>query len=425
MKKLILLFLILNMSLEAQTKYIHAGYIFDVDSGKYLKNKTIIVSENIIQSIQDGFLESDNESIVNIDLKSEFVLPGLIDFHVHMEGESGGPEKYISRFQDNKADIAFKSSVIAKKTLMAGFTTVRDVGGSGVNISLRNAINNGVIPGPRIFTSGKTLATTGGHGDRTNGYRDDLVDDPGPEEGIVNSIADARKAVRYRYKNGADLIKITATGGVMSLAKNGQNPQFTEEVIREIVKIADDYGMHVAAHAHGDEGMYRAVNAGVTTIEHGSIMKERTMKLMKEKNTFLVPTISAGEHVAKMAKIPGYYPEIIIPKAIEVGVQNKNTTKKAYEMGVSIAFGTDAGVFPHGDNAGEFAYMEEIGIPPQFSIKSATITNAKLLGLENNLGQIKEGFFADIIAVEEDPVKNIKTLQNVVFVMKNGDVYKN
>lgn len=425
MKKLFLLLIILSVSLQAQTKYIHVGNLFDVVSGKYLKNKTIIVSDNIIQSIEDGFLESDDETTITIDLKSKFVLPGLIDFHVHMEGESGGPEKYISRFQDNKADIAFKSSVIAKKTLMAGFTTVRDVGGSGVNISLRNAINNGVIPGPRIFTSGKTIATTGGHGDRTNGYRDDLVDDPGPEEGVVNSISDARKAVRYRYKNGADLIKITATGGVMSLAKNGQNPQFTEEVIREIVKIADDYGMHVAAHAHGDEGMYRAVNAGVTTIEHGSIMKERTMRLMKEKNTYLVPTISAGEHVAKMAKISGYYPEIIIPKAIEVGVQNKNTTKKAYEMGVLIAFGTDAGVFPHGENAGEFAYMEEIGIPAKYSLKSATLTNAKLLGLENNLGQIKEGFYADIIAVEEDPINNIKTLQNVVFVMKDGDVYKN
>ena len=358
------------------------------------------------------------------NLKSKVVLPGLIDFHVHMESQSGGQDRYVRRFQDNKADVAFRSSVIAKKTLMSGFTTVRDVGG-GVNISLRNAINNGVIPGPRIFTSGKTIATTGGHGDSTNGFRDDLVDDPGPEQGVVNSIADARKAVRYRYKNGADLIKITATGGVMSLAKNGQNPQFTEEVIREIVKTADDYGMHVAAHAHGDEGMFRAVNAGVTTIEHGSIMADRTMKLMKEKQTYLVPTISAGEHVAKMAKIPGYYPEIIIPKALEVGVQNKATTKKAYKMGVPIAFGTDAGVFPHGDNAGEFVYMKEVGIPAEYSLNSATITNAKLLNMENLLGQLKEGFYADIIAVDESPLENIATLENVIFVMKDGKVYKN
>ena len=421
----IILLLLSVLTVSAQDIYIHAGKIYDTDSGKLSSEKTIIISDNKIKSIENGYKEASEDDIKIYNLKSKVVLPGLIDFHVHMESQSGGQDRYVRRFQDNKADVAFRSSVIAKKTLMSGFTTVRDVGGSGVNISLRNAINNGVIPGPRIFTSGKTIATTGGHGDSTNGFRDDLVDDPGPEQGVVNSIADARKAVRYRYKNGADLIKITATGGVMSLAKNGQNPQFTEEVIREIVKTANDYGMHVAAHAHGDEGMFRAVNAGVTTIEHGSIMADRTMKLMKEKQTYLVPTISAGEHVAKMAKIPGYYPEIIIPKALEVGVQNKATTKKAYKMGVPIAFGTDAGVFPHGDNAGEFVYMKEIGIPAEYSLNSATITNAKLLNMENLLGQLKEGFYADIIAVDESPLENIATLENVIFVMKDGKVYKN
>ena len=421
----IILLLLSVLTASAQDIYIHAGKIYDTDSGKLSSEKTIIISDNKIKSIENGYKEASEDDIKIYNLKSKVVLPGLIDFHVHMESQSGGQDRYVRRFQDNKADVAFRSSVIAKKTLMSGFTTVRDVGGSGVNISLRNAINNGVIPGPRIFTSGKTIATTGGHGDSTNGFRDDLVDDPGPEQGVVNSIADARKAVRYRYKNGADLIKITATGGVMSLAKNGQNPQFTEEVIREIVKTANDYGMHVAAHAHGDEGMFRAVNAGVTTIEHGSIMADRTMKLMKEKQTYLVPTISAGEHVAKMAKIPGYYPEIIIPKALEVGVQNKATTKKAYKMGVPIAFGTDAGVFPHGDNAGEFVYMKEIGIPAEYSLNSATVTNAKLLNMENLLGQLKEGFYADIIAVNESPLENIATLKNVIFVMKDGKVYKN
>ena len=421
----IILLLLSVLTVSAQDIYIHAGKIYDTDSGKLSSEKTIIISDNKIKSIENGYKEASEDDIKIYNLKSKVVLPGLIDFHVHMESQSGGQDRYVRRFQDNKADVAFRSSVIAKKTLMSGFTTVRDVGGSGVNISLRNAINNGVIPGPRIFTSGKTIATTGGHGDSTNGFRDDLVDDPGPEQGVVNSISDARKAVRYRYKNGADLIKITATGGVMSLAKNGQNPQFTEEVIREIVKTADDYGMHVAAHAHGDEGMFRAVNAGVTTIEHGSIMSDRTMRLMKEKQTYLVPTISAGEHVAKMAKIPGYYPEIIIPKALEVGVQNKATTKKAYKMGVPIAFGTDAGVFPHGDNAGEFVYMKEIGIPAEYSLNSATVTNAKLLNMENLLGQLKEGFYADIIAVDESPLENIATLENVIFVMKDGKVYKN
>ena len=423
MKKLIF-FLFVTSSLMSQDKYIHAGKIYDSNSGKYHSNKTIIISENIISSIEDGFINPKNDKIDLIDLKTKVLLPGLIDFHVHMESESGGKERYINRFQDSKADVAFKSTVVAKKTLLAGFTTVRDVGGSGVNIALRNAINKGIVDGPRIFTSGKTIATTGGHGDPTNGYRADLVEDPGPEDGVVNSISDARKAVRYRYKNGADLIKITATGGVMSMAKNGQNPQFTEEVMKAIVSTADDYGMHVAAHAHGDEGMYRAVKAGVKTIEHGSIMQERTMKLMREKNAYLVPTISAGEHVAKMATIPGYYPEIIIPKALEVGVQNKASTKRAYEMGVPISFGTDAGVFPHGDNAGEFIYWEEIGIPAEYSLKAATITNAKLLNMENFLGQIKKGFLADIIATNESPTKDISTLKNIVFVMKDGKVYK-
>ena len=423
MKKLIF-FLFVTSSLMSQDKYIHAGKIYDSNSGEYHSNKTIIISENIISSIEDGFINPKNDKIELIDLKNKVLLPGLIDFHVHMESESGGKERYINRFQDSKADVAFKSTVVAKKTLLAGFTTVRDVGGSGVNIALRNAINKGVVEGPRIFTSGKTIATTGGHGDPTNGYRADLVEDPGPEDGVVNSISDARKAVRYRYKNGADLIKITATGGVMSMAKNGQNPQFTEEVMKAIVSTADDYGMHVAAHAHGDEGMYRAVKAGVKTIEHGSIMQLRTMKLMREKNAYLVPTISAGEHVAKMAAIPGYYPEIIIPKALEVGVQNKASTKRAYEMGVPISFGTDAGVFPHGDNAGEFIYWEEIGIPAEYSLKAATITNAKLLNMENFLGQIKKGFLADIIATNESPTKDISTLKNIVFVMKDGKVYK-
>ena len=414
----------MTTTLMSQDKYIHAGKIYDSSSGKYHLNKTIIISGNIISSIEDGFIEPKNEKILIYDLKSKVILPGLIDFHVHMESESGGKDRYINRFQENKADVAFKSTLVAKKTLLAGFTTVRDVGGSGVNISLRNAINNGVVIGPRIFTSGKTIATTGGHGDPTNGYKEGLIDDPGPKDGVVNSISDARKAVRYRYKNGADLIKITATGGVMSMAKNGQNPQFTEEVINAVVSTAKDYGMHVAAHAHGDEGKYRAVKSGVKTIEHGSIMKERTMKLMREKNAYLVPTISAGEHVAKMAKIPGYYPDIIIPKAIEVGVQNKATTKKAFQMGVPIAFGTDAGVYPHGDNAGEFLYMDEIGIPAEYSIKSATITNAKLLNMENLIGQIKKGFYADIIATDKSPTEDISTLKNVIFVMKNGEVYK-
>ncbi len=425
MKKILTLLIICSLNLYGQDTYIYAGKIFDSKSGKIIENKTVIIEGNNINSIRNGFIDPESEDINIIDLKSKTLIPGLIDFHVHMESESGGQERYINRFQDNEADVAFRSTVVARKTLMAGFTTVRDVGGSGVNIALRDAINKGTVIGPRIFTAGKGLASTGGHGDPTNGYRNSLMGDPGPKEGVVNSVDDARKAVRQRYKNGADLIKITATGGVMSLAKNGQNPQFTVDVIKAIVSTAKDYGMHVAAHAHGDEGMYRAVMAGVKTIEHGSIMKKRTMKLMKEMDAYLVPTISAGEHVAKMAKIPGYYPEIIIPKAIEIGVQNKRTTGEAYKMGVPISFGTDAGVFPHGENAGEFIYMSEVGIPSDYILQSATITNAKLLDMPDKLGQIAPGFYADLIATDDNPLENIATMKDVKFVMKNGVIYKN
>ena len=249
--------------------------------------------------------------------------------------------------------------------------------------------------------------------------------DPGPAEGVVNGIAEARKAVRQRYKNGADLIKITATGGVLSVAKNGENPQFQEDEIRAIVETATDYGMHVAAHAHGAEGMKRAVRAGVRSIEHGTLMDEETMALMKEKGTYYVPTISAGEFVAEKAEIDGYYPDIVRPKAKKIGPQIKETFQKAYDAGVSIAFGTDSGVSYHGDNAKEFAYMVEAGMSEIEAIMSATKTAAELLEISNTLGTIEKTKLADIIAVEGDPIENIVALESVVFVMKNGVIYKN
>ena len=412
-------------TLLSQDKYIHAGKIYESNSGNYQLNKTIIISGNFISSIEDGFIEPKNKNIEVYDLRTKVLLPGLIDFHIHMESESGGKEKYINRFQDSKEDVAFKSTVVAKKTLLAGFTTVRDVGGSGVNIALRNAINQGLVDGPRIFTSGKTIATTGGHGDPTNGYRPGLVDDPGPQDGVVNSISDARKAVRYRYKNGADLIKITATGGVMSMAKNGQNPQFTIEEIKAICETAKDYDMTVAAHAHGDEGIQRAIKGGVLKIEHGTLLSDESMKLMKEYGTYYVPTITAGKEVAANAKIPGYYDELVVPKALAIGPKIQSTTERAYKAGVNIAFGSDAGVFPHGNNAKEFRFMNEAGIPVIECLQAATIVNSKILSMDSKIGQIKNGFFADIIATKSNPENDIRTLENVIFVMKNGEIYKN
>jgi imidazolonepropionase-like amidohydrolase len=424
MKKLIFFIVVLfSFSIAAQNTYLYCGKLIDTKSGKVLTNKTIVVSGNKIVSIQNGFISTKRADDVIIDLKDKTVMPGLIDMHVHIEGEFN-PKRYIERFTANDADVAFESLRLAKVTLMAGFTTVRDLGGTGVNISLRNAINKGKVVGPRIFTAGKAIGTTGGHADPTNGMRNALMGDPGPKEGVVNSVDDAKKAVRQRYKNGADCIKITATGGVLSVAKNGQNPQFTLEEIKAICDTAKDYDMIVAAHAHGDEGMRRAVLGGVTTIEHGTLMSEETMELMIEHGTYYVPTIIAGKEVVKKAKIKGYFPEIIVPKALEIGPKIQKTFAKAYKKGVKIAFGTDAGVFDHGKNGGEFKYMVEAGMPAIEAIQSATITNAEVLKVEQKLGQIKAGFIADIIATDGDPTENIETMTHVSFVMKEGKVYK-
>lgn len=425
MKKLFsaIFFLFFVSGVFAQDYYIQAGKLVDTKKGKVVSKKTIIVSGDTIKSIENGFVNPENAEDSIIDLQNKTVLPGLTDMHVHLEGESN-PSEYLNRFTDNEADIAFKSVDYARKTLDAGFTTVRDLGGTGVNIALRNAINKDEIAGPRIFTAGKIISSTGGHGDPTNGMSKDLMGDPGPAEGVVNSVEDANKAVRQRYKNGADLIKITATGGVLSVAKNSSNPQFTEEEIKAIVDIAKDYGFHVAAHAHGDEGIQRAIKAGVTTIEHGTLMSEESMELMKKYHTYLVPTITAGKSVSENAKIENYYPEVIVPKAKEIGPKSQNNFAKAYKMGVPIAFGTDAGVFNHGENAREFVYMTEAGMPAMEAIQTATITPAKILKLENKIGQIAPGFYADIIAVDEDPTENVATLNNVKFVMKDGKIYK-
>lgn len=406
----------------AQDTYLHCGTIVDTETGKLLKEKTIVVSGNKIKRIENGYTSGAADDKI-VDLKRKTVLPGFIDLHVHIEGESS-PTRYLDKFTKNPVDVAFQSTVYAERTLMAGFTTVRDLGGSGVNIALRKAINKGLVKGPRIFTAGKSLATTGGHADPTNGMREDLKGDPGPKQGVVNSPEDGKKAVRQRYKDGADVIKITATGGVMSVAKNGRNPQFTVEEIKAITATAKDYGMLTAAHAHGDEGMQRAIIGGIKTIEHGTFMSEETMELMKQYNAYLVPTISAGKQAAKMAEIPGYLPPIVAQKAREIGPISQVTFGKAYKKGVPIAFGTDAGVSPHGENAKEFGFMLEAGMPVKESLKSATVTNANLLGMKESLGQLKAGFIADIIAVEEDPMKNVSTLENVLFVMKEGVVYK-
>ena len=423
-KSTFFLFLFFSIQISvAQTTYLLCGSLVDTKSGELHSKKTILVKADTIVKIFDGYVLPKNKMATVIDLKDKVVMPGLIDMHVHIEQEFNRKTQ-LNRYTLNEADVAFNSVGFAKMTLLNGFTTVRDLGGTGVNISIKKAIQAGKIVGPRVFTSGKSIATTGGHADPTNGSSRKLIGNPGPKEGVVNSVEDAKKAVRQRYKNGADCIKITATGGVLSVAKSGDNPQFTLEEVKAICDTAKDYGMHVAAHAHGDEGMQRAILGGVKTIEHGTYMSSETMELMKKYNAFLVPTITAGKEVAEKATINGFYPDIVVPKALAVGPQIQETFAKAYKKGVGISFGTDAGVFKHGQNGKEFGFMVAAGMPAMETIQSATITNAMLLQMEQKIGQIQKGFFADIIAVDEDPTKNISTMETIVFVMKEGIVYK-
>ena len=424
MKKIsfLLASLLLGCITYAQQTILHCGKLVDVKNKTVLETMSVIIVGNKIIDVKPGYVQPGPADKV-IDLKNNTVMPGLMDMHVHLEGETKKGAT-ADRFTTNPQDVAFESIKYANVTLMAGFTTVRDLGGSGVNVSLRNAVNKGLIVGPRIYTAGKSIATTGGHADPTNGYRKNLMGDPGPVDGVINGADDARKAVRQRYKDGSDLIKITATAGVLSQAKDASGAQFTDEELRAIVETAKDYGFKVAAHAHGAEGMKRAIRAGVTSIEHGTYMDDEAIELCKKMGTWLVPTIIAGKSTADSAKIPGYYSDMVTSKALVVGLKIQSTFTKAYKAGVKIAFGTDAGVFAHGKNWKEFFYMVEGGMPALETIICATNNAAELLGISEILGSIEKGKLADIIAVDGDPVKDINVMEKVVFVMKDGVIYK-
>ena len=422
MNKFIFIVLFSSFNLFSSTIIYTSSYI-DVLSGKVISNSSITIDDNKIISIDKGYIKvSKNDKL--IDLRGLTVMPGLMDMHVHFGGEyQSKAERPVKVERETEAILA---TAHAYTTLKAGFTTVRQVGDSGlVAISLRDAIKNGYVVGPRIFTSGKSIATTGGHADPTNGKSIDDYEYPTPEDGVINGPYEAFTAVRQRYKDGADGIKLTVTGGVLSVAKSGDNPQFTEEEVDAVVKAAKDYGMWVAVHAHGSEGMKRAVIAGVDSVEHGTFMTEEVMELMIERGTYYVPTISAGEFVAEKSKIDNYFPEIVRPKAASVGPQIGGTFGKAYKKGVKIAFGTDVGVQPHGTNWKEFVYMNQYGMPAIETIVVATIETAKLLGESDTLGSISVGKIADIIAISGNPLEDMNDMQNVEFVMKNGKVYFN
>ncbi len=410
-------------SIFAQRTIIYCGKLVVPQTLEVRNEMSIIIEGNKIIDVQKGYIAPSAGDRVH-DLKNKTVMPGLIDCHVHITSETKKGNNGEG-FTLNPADIAFESLKYANITLMSGFTTIRDLGGAGVNISIRNAINKGSVIGPRILTAGKSIATTGGHADPTNSLRKDLMGNPGPLDGVINGPDEAYQAVRQRYKEGSDLIKITATGGVLSQAKDGANAQFTIEEVKAIVAAAKDYNFKVAAHAHGAEGIKRAVRGGVNSIEHGTFMDEEALQLMKQFGTYLVPTIVAGKSVADSAKIQGYYTAIVTPKALATGPLIQDAFGRAYKAGVKIAFGTDAGVFAHGKNWKEFVYMTEAGMPILECIKAATVNAADLLGVSATLGTIEKGKLADIIAVDGDPTKDVNAMGKVKFVMKDGVVYKN
>jgi len=409
---------------QAATQTVDCGRLLDVKSGAWRERVSIVIDNGTIQSVGPMTPGPDH-----VDLSNRSCLPGLIDMHVHLTSQTQpAVDAYRDRLTADPADMAYRSVKYAERTLMAGFTTVRDLGAEqALNVSLKRAIAAGSIPGPRMFTAGKSIATTGGHADPTNNlshFLGEAIGTPGPVDGVIDSPEQGRQAVRARYKEGADLIKITATGGVLSQAANGQNAQYTEDELRAIVATAKDYGFRVAAHAHGAEGIKRALRAGVDSIEHGTLMDDESLALFKKTGGWYVPTISAGRYVADKAKDPTYYSALVRPKAAAIGPQLQATFARAHKAGVNIAFGTDAGVFPHGENAKEFGYMVEAGMRPIDAIRAATVSAALLLDQPARLGMVAPGFAADIVAVDGDPLRDVKLLEQVKFVMKDGVVYK-
>ncbi len=416
--------LAVSCAVTAQTTIIHAGNLLAVPGEKPLTKQSVIIKDSVITDVVKGYVSAksvDKEANI-IDLKDEFVMPGLMDMHVHLQGELG-PNNDSEALRMSDADVAMRSAMFAKRTLMAGFTTVRDLGASPEQIyALRDGINKGWIDGPRVVASGG-VSVTGGHGD-VDGMSPDLLEMK-TSKTICDGPYDCRRATRRAIKFGADVIKITSTGGVLSDTNTGTGQQMDDDELVEIINAAHALGRKVASHAHAAAGINAALRAGVDSIEHGSYANEESIRLFKEGGAYLVPTLLAGDTVVGMAKTSNFMSEAIKAKAIRVGADMQANFKRSYEAGVKIAYGTDSGVSKHGTNAREAVLMAEAGMTNADILKSATVNAADLVNKSKVLGTIEQGKYADIVAYDENPLKDINALLDVDFVMKAGKVYKN
>ncbi|MEE4175294.1 MAG: amidohydrolase family protein [Xanthomonadales bacterium] len=401
-----------------QTTVIHAGRLLAVPGEGFVERQTLVVEDGRIVAVRDGFETPDGAEVV--DLSDAWVLPGLIDSHVHLLGE-GGPDERLKTFTDSSADVALSGALFARRTLEAGFTAVQDVGGENDAIfALRDAVADGKVPGPRIRASGQSVSITGGHGD-VNGYSSRVMT-LFAHPSICNGPEDCRRAVRHQVKAGADLIKITATGGVLSNTAAGVEQQFTDAELRAIVEAATSMGRKVTAHAHGKSGVDAALRAGVSSIEHGTYLDRESIRLFRENDAVLVPTVLAGVTVAGWVDEP-WLPAPSRAKAAEVGPKMLDMLRRAYEGGVTVAYGTDTGVSKHGRNAEEFALMVEAGFTPEEAIRAATVVAAEHLEMAADIGTLEVGKFADLVALERNPLDDVTALESIGFVMKGGEVF--
>jgi imidazolonepropionase-like amidohydrolase len=407
---------------QARPVALRCGRLFDARTGTLLGPHTVTVHDGRIVAVESG-IEAVASAADSIDLRRHTCMPGWIDLHTHLTYRVDAKAHDLI-FRANAADYALLGAANAGKTLRAGFTTVRNLGDiDNASISLRNAIEQGLIDGPRVFTAGKAISATGGHADYSNGLNQKLAGDPGPIDGVVDSPDEAYKAVRQRYKDGADLIKVTPTGGVLSLSKNGHGPQMRQAELDAVVAAAHDYGMKVAAHAHGLEGIKRALHAGVDTLEHGTFLDSEAIATMKRQGTWYVPTAAAVAYISEQAEVPGFYPDLVRSKIAGLRAQRRLSLGGAASAGVRIAFGSDAGPLPHGDNAREFVELVAAGLSPARALQAATVHAAEALGEIATLGTLEPGKAADIVAVPGDPLADIALTRKPSFVMKAGRVH--